>query len=88
MKFFTIFLILMVTLFASRKHYLVELEDKNEIIDENEKNVLNHEENVLNHEEKNAQQNKAFLLTHYCEHYPETMACSFMRDVDVDAPLM
>ena len=57
MKFFTIFLILMVTLFASRKHYLVEIEDKNEIIDENEKNVLNHEENVLNHEEKNIEKN-------------------------------
>ena len=77
----------MVTLLARNRKYLVEVENKNEIIDEKKKNQ-NDKENVLNHVAKNAQQNKAFLLTHYCEHYPETMACSFMRDVDVDAPLM
>ena len=69
MKTFIIFSFLIVTLLArNRKHYLVEVEDKNEIIDEKEKN---HEdvENDSNHEEKNTdeekkgpsiQQNKAF----------------------------
>ena len=39
----------MVTLFArNRKHYLIEVEDKNEIMNEN----------VLNHEEKNAAEGK------------------------------
>ena len=47
----------MVTLFASRKHYLVELEDKNEIDDEKNMNQ-NDEENVFN-----GQQNKAFVCT-------------------------
>ena len=74
----------MVTLLARNQKYLVEIEDKNEIIVEKKKNQNDKE----NHEEKNNQQNKAFLLTHYCEHYPETMACSFIRDVDVDTPLM
>ena len=48
----------MVTLLArNRKHYLVEIEDKNEIIDEKEKN---HEdvENDSNYEEKNTDEGK------------------------------
>ena len=48
----------MVTLFArNRKHYLIEVEDKNEIMNEKGKNN-NNEENVLNHEEKNAAEGK------------------------------
>ena len=60
MKFFALFSLLMVTLLArNRKHYLVEVEDKNEIIDEkdmneyDEKNVFNHD-----HEEKNTEKGK------------------------------
>ena len=48
----------MVTLLArNRKHYLVEVEDKNEIIDEKEKN---HEDvdNVYNYEEMNTDEEK------------------------------
>ena len=76
MKFLVIFSLLMVTLLARNRKYLVEVENKNEIIDEKKKNQ-NDKENVLNYDEKNAQQNKAFLLTHYCEHYPATMVCQF-----------
>ena len=48
----------MVTLFArNRKHYLIEVEDKNEIMNEKGKNN-NNEENVLNHEDKNAAEGK------------------------------
>ena len=48
----------MVTLFArNRKHYLIEVEDKNEIMNEKGKNN-NNDENVLNHEEKNAAEGK------------------------------
>ena len=44
----------MVTLFArNRKHYLIEVEDKIEIMNEKGKNN-NNDENVLNHEKKNA----------------------------------
>ena len=63
MKFFALFSLLMVTLLArNRKHYLVEVEDKKEIIDEKEKNhedvesVSNNEENT--HEEKNVKPKK------------------------------
>ena len=49
----------MVTLLArNRKHYLVEVEDKNEFIDENEENQIKEEEKTLNHEEKNAVEGK------------------------------
>ena len=49
MKFLIKYSLLMVTLFArNRKHYLIEVEDKNEIMNEN----------VLNHEEKNAAEGK------------------------------
>ena len=45
MKFLTIFPLLMVTLLArNRKHYLVEVEARNEIIDENEENQSKEEE--------------------------------------------
>ena len=48
----------MVTLLArNRKHYLVEVEDKNEIIDEEDMNEYE-EENVFNHEEKNTEEGK------------------------------
>ena len=48
----------MVTLFArNQKHYLIEVEEKNEIMNEKGKNN-NNEENVLNHEEKNAAEGK------------------------------
>ena len=48
----------MVTVFArNRKHYLIEVEDKNEIMNEKGKNN-NNDENVLNHEEKNAAEGK------------------------------
>ena len=58
MKFLTLFSLLMVTLLArNRKHYLVEVEDKNEIIDEKDMNEYE-EENVLNHEEKNTEKGK------------------------------
>ena len=58
MKFLTIFPLLMVTLLArNRKHYLVEVEDKNEIIDEKDMNEYE-EENVFNHEEKNTEKGK------------------------------
>ena len=59
MKFFTLFSLLMATLLArNRKHYLVEVEDKNEFIDENEENQIKEEEKTLNHEEKNAVEGK------------------------------
>ena len=62
MKSFIIFSFLMVTLLArNRKHYLVEVEDKNEIIDENEKNHKKDEENVFNHEELNTDEEKKVL---------------------------
>ena len=52
----------MVTLLArNRKHYLVEVEDKNEIIDEMEKNHKKDEENVFNHEELNTDEEKKVL---------------------------
>ena len=52
----------MVTLLArNRKHYLVEVEDKNEIIDEKEKNHKKDEENVFNHEELNTDEEKKVL---------------------------
>ena len=57
----------MVTLFArNRKHYLIEVEDKNEIMNEKGKNN-NNEENVRNHEKnaaegKNAKPRKVFNL--------------------------
>ena len=45
MKFLTIFPLLMVTLLARNpKHYLVEVEARNEIIDENEENQSKEEE--------------------------------------------
>ena len=66
MKFFTIFSLLMVTLLArNRKHYLVEVEDKNEIIDENEENLNNKVENSLNHEDKNVKPRKVFTLKYF-----------------------
>ena len=62
MKSFIIFSFLMVTLLArNRKHYLVEVEDKNEIIDEKEKNHKKDEENVFNHEELNTDEEKKVL---------------------------
>ena len=49
----------MVTLLArNRKHYLVEVEDKNEIIEEKEK-YQKDEENDFNHEEKNIEEGKS-----------------------------
>ena len=58
MKFPIIFSLLMVILLArNRKHYLVEVEDKNEIIDEKDMNEYE-EENVFNHEEKNTEEGK------------------------------
>ena len=55
MKFFALFSLLMVTLLArNRKHYLVKVEDKNEIIDENEENQNKEEDNTLNHVEENS----------------------------------
>ena len=58
MKFPIIFSLLMVILLArNRKHYLVEVEDKNEIIDEKDMNEYE-EENVFNHEEKNTEKGK------------------------------
>ena len=66
MKFLTIFSLLMVTLLArNRKHYLVEVEDKNEIIDENEENLNNKVENSLNHEDKNVKPRKVFTLKYF-----------------------
>ena len=51
MNSFMIFLLLLVTLLARNgRHYLVEVEDKNEIIDEKEKNHKKDEENVFRHE--------------------------------------
>ena len=56
----------MVKLLArNRKHYLVEVEDKNEIIDENEENLNNKEENSLNHEDKNVKPRKVFTLKYF-----------------------
>ena len=53
MKVLVIFSLLMVTLMArSTKHYLIELEDKNETFNEKEKDH-NDEENVDDHAEKN-----------------------------------
>ena len=56
MKFFALFSLLMVTLLArNRKHYLVvEVEDKNEIIDENKENQNKEKDNTLNHVEENS----------------------------------
>ena len=66
MKFLTLFSLLMVTLLArNRKHYLVEVEDKNEIIDENEENLNNKVENSLNHEDKNVKPRKVFTLKYF-----------------------
>ena len=56
MKFFTLFSLLMATLLArNRKHYLVEVEDKNEFIDDNEENQIKEGEK---HEENNAVEGK------------------------------
>ena len=56
----------MVTLLArNRKHYLVEVEDKNEFIDENEENLNNKEEFSLNHEDKNVKPRKVFTLKYF-----------------------
>ena len=53
MKVLVIFSLLMVALLArSTKHYLIELEDKNETINEKEKDHID-EENVDNQAEKN-----------------------------------
>ena len=53
MKVLVIFSLLMVTLLArSTKHYLIELEDKNETFNEKEKDH-NDEGNVDDHAEKN-----------------------------------
>ena len=53
MKILVIFSLLMVTLLArSTKHYLIEVEDKNETINEKEKDH-NDEGNVDNQAEKN-----------------------------------
>ena len=58
MKFLTIFSLLLVTLLArNRKHYLVEVEDNNEINDEKDMNEYE-EENVFNHEKKNTEKGK------------------------------
>ena len=56
MKFFALFSLLIVTLLArNRKHYLVvEVEDKNEIIDENKENQNKEKDNTLNHVEENS----------------------------------
>ena len=52
----------MVTLLArNRKHYLVEVEDKNEIIDEKEKNHKKDEEIFFNHDELNTDEEKKVL---------------------------
>lgn len=52
----------MVTLLArNRKHYLVEVEDKNEIIDEMEKNHKKDEEFFFNHDELNTDEEKKVL---------------------------
>ena len=59
MKSLIVFSLLLVTLFARNgRHFLVEVEDKNEIIDEKEKNHKKDEENVFNHEEKNFYEDK------------------------------
>ena len=62
----------MVTLLArNRKHYLVEVEDKNEIIDENEENQNKEEDNTLNHVEENSgegenvEPNEVFTLQYF-----------------------
>ena len=72
MKLPIIFSLLLVTLLArNRKHYLVEVEDKNEIIDEKEVNLNNEEENSFNHEEgdavegKNVKPRKVFTLKYF-----------------------
>ena len=62
MKSFIIFSFLLVTLLArNRKHYLVEVEDKNEIIDEMEKNHKKDEEFFFNHDELNTDEEKKVL---------------------------
>ena len=48
---------MVILLARNRKHYLVEVEDKNEIIDEEDMNEYE-EENVFNHEEKNTEKGK------------------------------
>ena len=59
MKSLIVFSLLLVTLFARNgRHFLVEVEDENEIIDEKEKNHKKDEENVFNHEDENTDEDK------------------------------